>query len=85
MTNASHDHQRHKIETLDDAVRWIIEHDARIDVYWGNQHAWNKRVDEKIGLLGSRLTALEKRVVWLTAAAAAIGGALGTGINSLLS
>lgn len=59
-----------RIETLADAIRWIIDHDARIKVFWKNQHKLNDRVEK-------RMKSLENRVLLWTGAAAAIGSMLG--------
>jgi len=66
-----------KIETVDDIRLWITDHDARIDVWWHDQHEWNKSTEYKMHSLVERLTAVEKRVMWLSGAAAAVGSIIG--------
>jgi len=56
---------------------WIAEHDGRINAYWEAQHDWNARQETAIRDLTSRLQAVEKRVIWLSAIAAGGGGVLG--------
>ncbi len=44
---------------------WSVAHDAKIDVYWANQHAWNERMMNQMEALGARLQKVENRLVWL--------------------
>ena len=66
-----------RVQSLEDVIVWVIDHDSRIDVWWEQQHVWNARMEQKMDRISLRLTALEKRVMWLSGAAAAIGALIG--------
>ena len=63
---------------------WIYDHDARNQAYWQAQAAANIRYETRLDALSVRLTALERRVVWIAAGASATGGAVGQLFPSLL-
>jgi len=72
------------LQSLEDVIRWAIQHDTREAVYWENQHDANERQAAKVAGLDRRLTGLEKRVLWLTSGAAALGAALGQLLEGVL-
>jgi hypothetical protein len=61
------------IDTLPAMERWIVAHDTRCQAWWEEQRRWNARVEDRLESQGTRISTLERRVVWLTAAAAAGG------------
>ena len=66
-----------KVSNLEDVIHWIQDHDGRIDAYWEQQHKWNARIETQMGEVYTRLTAIEKRVVFFAGAAAAAGALIG--------
>ena len=73
-----------RIENLEDVQRWIAEHDGRINAWWFAQREWNDRHDtkcqdtrDKIGALNVRLTAIEKRIIYVAGVMSALGAAFG--------
>jgi len=74
-----------KIESLDDAIRWIYEHDGRIDTLWEAQLKVNEQNTKRLDAITKRLTACEKRIVWLCAGAAGSGAALPQIVQWLIS
>ncbi len=73
-----------KIETLEDVKIWIADHDGRIDQLWSDQHRWNEKAEHKIGQLDNRVNSLERRVMWFSGAAAAIGAFAGVFLQNIL-
>jgi len=71
---------------IDDRVReleaWTREHDGRINAYWESQHKLNDQVELRFESAGRRLGALERKVMWLSGVAAALGAMLGNVIAS---
>ena len=65
------------IQSIDDARMWMIDHDARIDVWWEIQHKLNAKVEEEMGSLGLRISACEKKLMLIAGAASAVGGLVG--------
>ena len=67
---------------------WIAEHDGRIDAWWGQQHRWNhefeKRVRQDMTVLSDRVSAVEKRVVFASGVAAAVGAIFGALLTAWL-
>ncbi len=55
--------------------QWIAEHDGRINAYWEAQHKLNEQTEAKLNAYGTRLMALEKKVL-LFAALGAIAGSI---------
>lgn len=53
-----------------------VGHDAKIDAYWAAQFKLNDEIKRDFKGFTMRLTALEKRVVYLSAVAAAAGAAV---------
>ena len=74
-----------QLQTLEDVIRWAIEHGTREEVLWENQGDWNERTTTKLASVDRRLTALEKRVIWFTGAAAGVGAMIGTLLQGALS
>jgi len=72
-------------QDLDEVKLWIAEHDGRINAYWETQHTWNERVDSRHQDLYSRISALEKKVMWVAGAAAVLGSLLGTLIPKIIA
>lgn len=79
---------------LNDSRLWQAEHDGRINAYWKAQHAWNhehdveadvvrKVTDKKIAAVDGRLSSIEKKIIWITAIAAAGGGSIGPILQAL--
>ena len=62
-----------RIETDDDIKAWIIEHDARIDVYWENQHKFNDYQRKWNDKMLTRVVGVEKKLIWACGFASAIG------------
>jgi len=68
-----------------DTVRWQAEHDGRINAWWEAQREWNMKVDTKLHTLSFRLTALERKIIFVSGAAAAIGSGLGALIMGVIN
>lgn len=68
-----------------ETVRWQAEHDGRINAWWEAQRAWNMKVDTKLHTLSVKLTALEKKIIFVSGAAAAIGSVLGALITGIIN
>lgn len=64
------------LQTLEDIRLWIADHDAKINLLWKQQHDFNERLD-------SRVSVIEKKIVWLTTLAAAGGGVGGQFLAAL--
>jgi len=61
----------------------MAEHDGRVNAWWEAQRQWNASMEHDMVEHSRRLTALEKRIIFISGAAAAIGslvGALMTGL-----
>lgn len=58
-------------------------HDAKIDAYWAAQFKLNDEIRKDSKSFSVRLTALEKRVVYLSALAAAVGAFLSGVVPSI--
>lgn len=77
---------------MDDAIRkqlhdislWQAEHDGRINAWWENQRNWNSRVEVKMCRASDRLSALEKKVMWFSGFAAAVGSVAGVLVTKAL-
>lgn len=61
--------------------RWASEHDGRVNAYWEAQHSRNDTDDVWKITIVARVSAIERRIMWIAGVASAIG-ALG---GSLLS
>ena len=67
-----------KIETMDDVKQWIARHDGRDDVQWTAQTSFNSDCAHDRRTLHSRVSALERRVMWIAGAASASGALIGS-------
>lgn len=67
-----------KIEDFDDLKTWIADHEARSDTRWEVQFDHNARIERDLLALGTRITALEKRVMWVAGIFAGAGSTIGT-------
>ena len=56
---------------------WIAEHDGRIEAWWVQQREWNNRMEERMETLTHRVSSVEKRMMWIAGAFAAIGSLAG--------
>lgn len=74
-----------KIESLEDAIHWIYDHDGRNDAWWDSQHDWNAKKEQLDASFERRLSAVERRMAAVSAAAAAIGAVAGTLLSKFLS
>lgn len=68
-----------------ECVRWRAEHDGRINAWWEAQRTWNAKTDQKMHNFGVKLSALEKKVIFFSGFAAALGSGLGALITGLLN
>ena len=73
-----------KIESINDVVVWIAEHDGRNNAYWEAQAQFNIKQEKKIAELDNRLTALEKKVMWVAGVASTVGAGGGATLASIL-
>jgi hypothetical protein len=74
-----------KLESLSDVIRWIVDHDARIDVYWEQQHALNIVLQEQLAKLGTSVIAINNKLYWFCGVASVAGGMIGHFVTSNLS
>ena len=65
-----------KIDNLEDVRQWIYGHDARSEERGEYQGKANESIDQKLASINIRLSALERRVIWISAVFSA-GGAAG--------
>ena len=81
--------RRARLETLDDVKQWIAEHDGRIDAYWEAQHCYKKRIEAEARVhyvqVENRLSAVERRVIYLSGLAAGVGALIGTFVSGVLT
>lgn len=73
-----------RIESIEDIKIWIADHDGRIDAWWVQQHSWNKSMEGNTRSCETRLTALEKKVMYFSGASAAFGSVIGALIANAL-
>ena len=66
-----------KVTSLEDVQLWIAAHDAVEGPRLKAQKDWNKEVEKEFMTFRTRLSALERRVLAMAAAAAAFGGFFG--------
>lgn len=57
---------------------WISEHDGRTNAWWDAQHSWNNKQEEKMEVVHGRITALERRVMFVSGIASGVGAVAGT-------
>jgi len=68
----------------DDLREWLAKHCGKVDAYWKMQLDWNKNMLHWKDRVDIKISSLEKKVMWLTGFAAAIGAILGNLINRFL-
>lgn len=71
-----------KIESIEDAARYIYSHEAKIDAWWEEQHKLNVLGRVRFEALEHRVSSVEKRVIWASGAAAGAGAVLGSLLKS---
>ncbi len=64
--------------------QWQAEHDGRINAWWEAQHGYNAKNDAMISEYQRRLTGLERKVIFFSGAASAIGAIAGALAGVLL-
>jgi len=52
-------------------------HEGKITAWWESQFSWNSKKEREDHTRDTRLTAVEKRVVWLAGLAAGVGAYVG--------
>ena len=67
-----------KIDDLEDVRQWIYGYDARSEEWWDYQDKHNESLDQKLSSINMRLSALERRVIWISAVFSAGGAASGS-------
>jgi hypothetical protein len=70
--------QTPRLDDTEDIKQWIAGHDARCEELWAHQRGWNEKTEKMIGDCTSRLSSIERKVMFWAGAAAAGGGLLGT-------
>lgn len=70
---------------LNSTIQDLVTHKAVSKVKWEHQEAANKNMDNQITDVTKRLTALERKVIWMTGFAAAIGSGVGSILIKFLS
>ena len=70
---------------VDQSRLWISAHEARCTERWASQEKHNVEIAKSLRDVFRRLTDLDKRVMWISGAAAAAGGGLGAIISRVLS
>jgi len=73
-----------RIETLEDVVHWIYDHDGRIDAWWEAQHKWNGKAEKEMRSIADRLSSVEKRVASFAGIAATLGALLGSWLSRVV-
>jgi len=73
-----------RIETLEDCKLWIAAHDAGCEIRQVEHDKQLDRIDGRLLDHENRLTAVERRVVYFSGIAAALGAAMGAGGLQLL-
>ena len=67
---------------LEEIKLWVAAHDARIDAWWVEQKQWNRDFEKEVrGAQRGfeiRLSAVEKRMVYVAGIASGIGSIVGT-------
>lgn len=74
-----------RLEDLEDVKQWIAAHDGKITAYWEQQHSWNKTADHNFRDIYSRLTSIEKKIMWVAGMGATLGAFLGVLLPKLLA
>ncbi len=67
---------------LQAVLLWIAEHDGRIDAWWEQQKDWNRSFEKEVRSKQQgfelRLSAVEKRMIYVAGIASGFGSILGT-------
>jgi len=69
--------------TLEEIRLWIANHDGRIDAWWHQQHEWNRDIEDRFQKVTERLSALERKVMYMAGLAAAGGAIVGQQIPNI--
>ena len=67
-----------KIDDLDDVRQWIYDQDARSEERWEYLEKHKDALEQKLAAINLRLSALERRVIWISAVCSAGGAASGS-------
>ncbi len=67
-----------KMESLEDVIAYCHHHEGQISAWWGEQHRLNEIQETRFLAVESRITAVEKRMVWVAGFAAGLGSIIGT-------
>jgi hypothetical protein len=68
-------------ERIEGGETWRAEHDGRINAYWEQQFRLNAKLEAMMTSFDKRLTAVERRVFWVSGFAAGIGSLIGVAIS----
>ena len=60
----------------------MVDHDARIDVWWEIQHKWNVTTETNLRAVDARVSVIEKKVFAVSSIAAVLGALLGSFIST---
>ena len=74
---------------------WIAAHQSKCEEQWRQQHEWNAshnrnddryhdKSDERFASMGTRITAVERRIAWIAGAGAILGAISGSLISHFL-
>jgi len=74
-----------KINDLAGVKEWIAEHDGRTNAWWSAQHKLNEDNEEDMKAVLSRITSVERKVIWFTGLAAGLGALIGTSIVQIVT
>ncbi len=70
-----------RIEALEKRMaardRWEAEHDGRTNAWWDAQRSWNGTCDTWQHAIGIRMSAIERKIMWIAGFAAAVGALAG--------
>lgn len=66
------------LRTAEDVKAWCIRHAAQSGELWIQQKEWNHNVEKLCREISSKINTIDRRVMWMSGAAAGIGAVLGT-------
>lgn len=72
------------MDNLEDVKMWIAAHDGRISAYWEAQFKLNQDIKDDISNLRTRVSSLERKVIYICAIASASGAGIGNVVLNLL-